>query len=168
MRRSLLLLTAIGAITFASSAYGKDNQSAAIASPGGQIVGAFIALSAKDARGMADWYRSKLGFRTMLERDIPERKIVAILLAREGSIVEIIQRADTRPAPTREDGKRSAIEIQGVFKVGLTVEKLQQLHDVLAAAGVEFDYHIVQPDGNRWRTFAVRDPEGNIVQFFGR
>lgn len=141
--------------------------SAATEAPGGTIRGAFFALSVKDAKAMAEWYRSRLGFRTMLERDLPERKIVAVLLERDGSMIELIQRADTHPAPVGEDGKRSAIKTQGVFKVALTVANLQQLHDRIAAAGVAFDYHIVQPEGNPWRTFAVRDPEGNIVQFFG-
>lgn len=136
------------------------------AAPGGSIQGAFFALSVADAKGMADWYRKSLGFRTLLERDLPERKIVAVLLERDGSIVELIQRADTQPAPLR-DGKRSAVSVYGIFKLGLTVSDLQGLHDRLAQAGTSFDYHIVQPEGHSFRTFAVRDPEGNIVQFFG-
>jgi catechol-2,3-dioxygenase len=135
--------------------------------PGAAIRGAFFALSVKDARNVAKWYREQLGFTTVVERDVPERNIVAILLQRDSSLIEIIQRTDTQPAPTGEDGKRSAIRTQGVFKIGLTVADLQGLHDKLRAGGVQFDYHIVQPDGNPWKTFAVRDPEGNIVQFFG-
>lgn len=140
---------------------------AATITPGGPVRGAFFALSVKDARKMADWYRNQLGFRTLLEREIARQRIVAILLERDASMIELIQRDDSRPAPARADGRRSAIEIQGIFKIGLSVTDLQGLHDRLEASGADFDYHIVQPDGNPWRTFAVRDPEGNIVQFFG-
>lgn len=115
---------------------------------------------------MAEWYRTNLGFRTLSERDIAEQKVVAILLERDQSIIELIQRDDSSPAPVGASGKRSAVQVQGIFKVGLAVTDLQGLHDQLEAAGVAFDYHIVQPDGLGRRTFAVRDPEGNIVQFF--
>lgn len=124
--------------------------------------GAFFALVVADARQVGDWYRNLLGFRVLLERNQPERNLVALLLEREGSMIEIVQRAR---------GGASSDEVlfsrPGIAKIGFMTSDLDALHAHLEAAGVRFNHHIVRPEGNPWRTFAVRDPEGNIVQFFG-
>jgi len=124
--------------------------------------GAFFALVVADARQVGDWYRSLLGFRTLLERNQPERNLVAMLLEREGSMIEIVQRARGE-AP----GDEALFSRPGIAKIGFMTSDLDALHGHLEAAGVRFNHHIVRPEGNPWRTFAVRDPEGNIVQFFG-
>lgn len=123
---------------------------------------AFFALVVADAARTADWYRGLLGFRTLTERNQPERNLVAFLLEREGAMIEIVQRAQGAPPDDATLFSRP-----GIAKIGFVTSDLDALHDHLQAAGVRFNHHIVRPEGNPMRTFAVRDPEGNIVQFFG-
>lgn len=132
-----------------------------------EFCGTFFALSVANAKDVAEWYCKHLGFRTLIERDLPEHKIVGMVLERERSLIEIIQRDGTQPPPEDANGKRGAFNLYGIFKIGFAVTDLQILHDRLEAEQVAFEFHILQPAGNPWRTFGVRDPEGNIVQFFG-
>ncbi len=124
--------------------------------------GAFFALVVADARQVGDWYRNQLGFRTLLERNQPERNLVALLLERDGAMIEIVQRARGE-TPTDE----ILFSRPGIAKIGFMTSNLDALHAHFEAAGVRFNHHIVRPEGNPWRTFAVRDPAGTIVQFFG-
>lgn len=123
---------------------------------------AFFALVVADAREVGDWYRNLLGFRTLLERNQPERNLVALLLERDGAMIEIVQRAQGAPP-----GDEALFSRPGIAKIGFMTGDLDALQARLEAAGVRFNHRIVRPEGNPWRTFAVRDPAGNIVQFFG-
>jgi hypothetical protein len=55
----------------------------------------------------------------------------------------------------------------GLFKLGFWVDRLEHLEAQLRQQGVRFSHGIVTPPGSDYRTFAVHDPEGNIVQFLG-
>jgi catechol 2,3-dioxygenase-like lactoylglutathione lyase family enzyme len=125
--------------------------------------GAFFALVVADAPRVADWYRGLLGFRTLAERNQPERGVVAMLLERDGAMIEIVQRAQGTPPDDATLFSRP-----GIAKIGFGTADLDALHAHLEAAGVRFNHHIVRPEESALRTFAVRDPEGNIVQFFGQ
>ena len=154
------LLVAASVLPFAAPAAA---QPAPSVPPLPALRGAFFALVVTDARQTADWYRGLLGFRILLERDQPERNIVAMLLERDGAMIEIVQRAQGTPPDDATLFSRP-----GIAKVGFIVGDLEALHARLEAADVRFNHHIVRPEGNPLRTFAVRDPEGNIVQFFGQ
>jgi catechol 2,3-dioxygenase-like lactoylglutathione lyase family enzyme len=129
--------------------------------------GAFAAISVPDAAAAAAWYKARLGFVALREGALPNGMAVA-LLQRGNDLLEIVS-----PAPaTRLAGAAVApserFRRDGIFKLGFIVDDLDALAARLEGDGVAFNHGIVRPEGNPYRTFAVTDPDGNTIQFFGR
>lgn len=129
--------------------------------------GAFTAISAADARGLGRWYADMLGFQEVQAGEVAERKIVFVLFRKGDNLIEMVQLPDSAPAPAAAGGEREAWRARGYFKSGFWVDDLDGLEARLRTKNATFMHGIVRPQGQPWRTFAVRDPEGNIVQFFG-
>lgn len=131
-------------------------------------VGGFIAIMAEDARGLATWYEENLGFRIVQEGQRDDGKSRFVLLALGSSQIEILQNPGATKPPIDDEGVRAAWRQQGFFKAGFVVPDLDGLETKLRGKRTAFSHGIVQPPGNPYRTFAVRDPEGNVIQFFGK
>lgn len=126
--------------------------------------GAFYAISVQDIDRAVAWYTRYLGFATTSRGGNDQRK--GALLARPGALLELgefnsaVAREDLRPGLESHD-------VYGLFKLGFTTASLDEAYEFLQREGVEVFFSIVTAsDGNR--TFGVKDPEGNIIQFFGR
>ncbi|UDF04979.1 VOC family protein [Asticcacaulis sp. AND118] len=130
--------------------------------------GGFMAVSVADARATARWYTQMLGFAVTQEGAVPDRPIRFAFLANGDSLIEIIERPDAAPPPLAENSQRQAWRTHGIFKAGFWTDDIEALETHLTAKGALFSHRIVRPDGAPYRTLAVRDPEGNIVQIFGR
>lgn len=125
--------------------------------------GAFHAISVGDIDDSITWYTEHLGF-TVESRGGNEQRQGALLI-RPGTVLEIGQFADAVPRNQLEAGIESH-EIFGVFKLGFTTANLDATFKALDESGVEVFFPIVEAsDGNR--TFGIKDPEGNIIQFLG-
>lgn len=133
-----------------------------------QITGAFIAISAADAPKLATWYEANLGFETLLAGQTPDGQTRYALLTLGATQIEIIERKDSRAPMPAANGKREAYRTQGYFKAGFIVNDIDALEARLKTKGAEFSRGVVQPSGNPYRTFAVYDPEGNVLQVFGK
>jgi len=165
-KRAFLKLAA--AAWFAPAAAAAHGTSPHLASGAGpRISGGFLAVSAADAAALGAWWREMLGFEVLLQASLPEHGVEALLLTRGASLVEIMQRREAEPAQTDAHGAREAWRRHGYFKAGFFVDDLDALEADLRARGGAFEHGVVRPQGNPLRTFAVRDPEGNLVQFFG-
>jgi catechol 2,3-dioxygenase-like lactoylglutathione lyase family enzyme/ketosteroid isomerase-like protein len=129
--------------------------------------GSFFAVSVKDAPAAARWYRERLGFETLREGVSPDGKTGFALLRRQDDLIEIVQRqgAVDPPAAAAEDRSYE----RGLFKVGFWVgDGLAALEADLRAKGTAFEFGITTPPRADYQTFAVTDPDGNVVQFFGQ
>jgi catechol 2,3-dioxygenase-like lactoylglutathione lyase family enzyme/ketosteroid isomerase-like protein len=126
--------------------------------------GAFFAVSARDAVATAAWYRDRLGFETLREGASPDGKTRFALLRRRDDLIEIVQRTGAVPAPAAATEDRSYEH--GLLKVGFWVEDLAGLAAALKAKGTAFAFDITTPPRADYETFAVTDPDGNVVQFF--
>ena len=62
---------------------------------------------------------------------------------------------------------RLGFGMHGFFKAGLHVRDVEALRDTLRARGVDFVYQLARAKDFPLRSFTVRDPEGNLLQFFG-
>jgi len=134
-----------------------------------QPAGAFFALSVKDVNRMAGWYRSRLGFGTVKEGTVvlDSVRVRYALLEGEGTVVEMIERSDARPLSALAPRGLEAHQVHGFFKAGLHVRDVEALRDTLRARGVDFVYQLARAKDFPLRSFTVRDPEGNLLQFFG-
>jgi len=105
------------------------------------------------------WYQRHLGYEVISRADNETRS--GVLLQRPGSLLELAAFAD---AAARHPGLESH-QVYGVFKLGFSTPDLDQMFTKLQAADVTLFFPIVTtPEGHR--TFGVKDPEGNIIQFF--
>ena len=128
----------------------------------------FFALSVENIELMSDWYSDTFGLDTALEATRPPPDGPVVLLVGTSAIVELQQRTDARDLHDRDGLRRNAHTVLGVFKVGLRVEDIDRTLAKLESQNVPLLHGIVQlPDSVGYRTFAVHDPEGNVVQFFG-
>ncbi len=125
--------------------------------------GTFFALSVQNIENMKDWYIQELGFELVSQGGNEQRKgailkghHVTIELAEFESAVSL-----NSLAPSLESH-----EVHGYFKIGFSVKDLDALFKEVQSRKLTHFFGIVNAsDGTR--TFAIKDPEGNIIQFFG-
>lgn len=128
----------------------------------------FYALSVKNLAAMSDWYAEAFELEVVLEAQRPPPDGPVILLNGPTAIVELQQRADSRDVHDMDGRRRNAHTVMGVFKIGLHVADIDQTLSQLQRLEVPLLHGIVQlPASVGLRTFAVHDPEGNVIQFFG-
>src|SRR5689334_16447601 len=125
--------------------------------------GTFFALSVADIDASVKWYCDLLGFAILSQGASPDGSTRFALLRRNNDLVEIVQRKSAVHPPSMPDRSHE----WGIFKTGFWVEDLRAMESTLREKGAVFSHGIVTPRGANYQTFAVKDPDGNIVQFFG-
>jgi catechol 2,3-dioxygenase-like lactoylglutathione lyase family enzyme len=127
----------------------------------------FWAISVADLDSQLAWYRDTLGFAVFSQGTMPGPQIKFALLQQGSALIELLQIPDARSlrevAPNAPDQSR----IRGFFKGGAVVADVEGLFQRLRARGVRFAFELGKPPGGPYRVFGVRDPEGNLLQFFG-
>jgi len=78
------------------------------------------------------------------------------------------RRRQPEPETEAAPGSPEAHQIHGFFKSGFVVQDLDEIYERLKVRKVTLAYDLGQPPGGPYRSFGVRDPEGNLLQFFGR
>lgn len=125
--------------------------------------GVFFALSVRDLEKVKDWYVQKLGFELVSQGGNEQRK--GAILKGHNVTIELAEFATAMPLNSLKPSVESH-EIYGYFKVGFSVKDLDALFKAMESREVTHFFGIVNAsDGTR--TFAIKDPEGNIIQFFG-
>ena len=116
----------------------------------------FVALSVADHDGMVDWYIKVLGYQLISRGENAER--TGSLLRRGDDLLEIASFSNS------EHDKREAHLVHGIMKFGYVVSDINVRFDTLKDQAEVF-FPVVSASGG-YQTFAIRDPEGNIIQFF--
>jgi catechol 2,3-dioxygenase-like lactoylglutathione lyase family enzyme len=133
----------------------------------GDSPGTFFAISVADLDKVLPWYRDMLGFRVYSEGVAPNRPIRFALLQQGAALIELLQLPDAKPRAEAAPGTTAAHQIHGFFKGGFVVKDIDAVYARLKRLGVKFDYELGKPPNGPYRSFGVRDPEGNLLQFFG-
>lgn len=132
--------------------------------PFAAVTAGYVALSVADLDASAEWYRTKLSLRVVKERSAsPDGKATATILAGEGLIVELVHHVDATPHPAG-----AAHLVRGFFKAGIVVNDLDAALRELERRHVTIRFRPFADEALGYRTFAIADNEGNIVQFFGK
>lgn len=158
--RCLALLLALG--TAPSSA--QEGPSAAPLL--GSAPGPFIALSVANLDRQIAWYRDTLGFTVAVRGTAGDRKIPYAHLRQGTVFLELLEWPGARARAQAAPGTTDPVEIHGFFKSGVTVADVAGLYHHLQARSVKLDYEL-RRHSNESRSFGLRDPEGNLWQFFG-
>lgn len=136
----------------------------------GNAPGPFVALSVANLEAEVAWYRDVLGF-TVFSQGVappnPRGEIHFALLQQGSALLEILQLPDAKPRSEAAPKNQEAVQIHGFFKSGFVVQDLDGLYARLRAKKVTFAFELTQPPNGPYRVFGVRDPEGNLLQFFG-
>lgn len=158
---ALILVTALAC--GCATQHGGNSSPARGASPS-----AFFAVSVADIDRMSEWYRKTLDLDVQSEGVAPGGRIRFVLLQRDGALVELLQLPDARPRSELAPAAPDAAQIHGVYKAGFVVADLDAEYARLERDGVAFEFPIVKPPQGPYRVFGLRDPEGNLIQIFGR
>ena len=132
----------------------------------GAAPGPFIALSVANLDRQIAWYRDTLGFTVSSRGTVGNRKIPYALLREGPVLLELLQWPGARPRAEAAPGTSDPVELHGFFKTGVVVRDVVALYHHFQAQGVKFDYELREHSKDS-RSFGLRDPEGNLWQFFG-
>lgn len=132
-----------------------------------KLNGAFFALSVASVDTVAEWYSVNLGFsidrKGQLVKDGPKFAI----LSRPGALIELAQFKNSKSRSSIGFPGAEAQDIYGIFKIGFEIENLDEMYQLAKKRGLNIFFPIVRPQNAPYRTFGIKDPENNIVQFFG-
>ena len=134
----------------------------------GASSGAFVALSVAGIDRSVAWYRDTLGFTVDTMGVAPNGVTRFALLSQGNALLELLQLPDAKPRTDAAPGTKNAYQIHGFFKAGFLVADIDAAHRHLRGLGVPLAYELGRPPNGPYRSFGVRDPEGNLLQFFGR
>lgn len=143
-------------------------ESATPPDPLGRAQGGFIAISVADVAMMSTWYQEKLGLAVVGSGETPDKIVKFVLLQGAGLVVELIQHGQAQPRSKAAPALTESYQIHGIFKAGLIVAELDHLYEGLKKKGVTIAHDIMPAQDVPMRSFIVEDPEGNLVQFFGK
>lgn len=130
--------------------------------------GGFVALSVASLDRLVPWYRDTLGFTVFSQGTGPNGGIRFALLQQGNALIEMLQFPDAKPRTEAEPGTTRPFQIHGVFKSGFVVADIDEVYRRIKEMGVPRAFELSKPPDGPYRTFGVRDPEGNVVQVFGR
>ncbi len=125
--------------------------------------GAFFAVSVAELDRSIDWYSTHFEFQVISRGDNATR--AGALLQRPGLMLELAAFSDGVPLqnvwPVAEFHR-----LHGPMKIGWQVEDIDAEYKRLEQAGVAVFFAPVAAHDGQW-TFAVRDPDGAVIQLFG-
>jgi catechol 2,3-dioxygenase-like lactoylglutathione lyase family enzyme len=130
--------------------------------------GAFFALSVADVAVMSRWYQQTFGLRVVASGEAPNKIARFAILDGDGLVVELIQHTQASDRSVVAPTATGAHMIHGIFKTGMVVPDLDVLYARFTNQGIAIVNELMPAKDMAMRSFAVRDPEGNLLQFFGR
>jgi catechol 2,3-dioxygenase-like lactoylglutathione lyase family enzyme len=133
-----------------------------------RLTGTFIALSVADAAASARWYESTLGFRVVKRIDPPNERVHIVLMEGDGAFLELLEHPTAKARTAWHADAKEAYDVRGIFKAGLIVERLDGLLQTLRERQVEIRHGPFDIPELKVRSFIAVDPDGNLLQFFGR
>jgi len=133
-----------------------------------KTTGAFFALSVADVDVLGKWYQDKLGFKVIASGEAPNKIAKFAILQTDGALIEMIQHRDAKPMSVVAPTVKAAHQIHGIFKIGMLVDDLDAVYKSLKDKQVAIAYDLMPAKDVPLRSFAVRDGEGNLIQFFGK
>jgi len=132
------------------------------------VNGGFVAISVPDLEASARWYVEKLDLEIVKQATSADKKSAVTILRGNGLDVELIWLADavslSKVAPELKGTQQS----HGIFKSGVFVDDLDSELKQLKSRNVTFAFEPFFYSSMQCRMFAIRDNDGNLLQFFGK
>jgi catechol 2,3-dioxygenase-like lactoylglutathione lyase family enzyme len=139
------------------------------ATPFSAVRGGFVAIVVPDLDASTRWYAEKLGLKVVKDHAVrPDKKAAVTILQANGLSVELIWFADAAPLAELAPQVSGSHEIHGILKAGIVVDDLDATLKELKSRGVTMAFETFYDKSMDCRMFAIRDNNGNILQFFGK
>jgi Lactoylglutathione lyase and related lyases len=131
--------------------------------------GGFVAITVPDLDASAKWYAEKLGLKMVKNHAMrPDNKAAVTILEGNGLAVELIWLADAVPLSKAAPQLKGPQDVYGILKSGIFVDDLDAALKELKSRNVTFAFDTFYDKSTDCRMFAIRDDNGNIIQFFGK
>ena len=171
MAKSVTTLLAI--LLMADVTMAQRESSSKTASGGAKPVfkahGAFVAITVPDIDVAAKWYVEKLGLKIVKNHAMrPDNKAGVTVLQGDGFAVELIWLDGSAPLSKVAPQVKGPQEIYGILKSGIYVDDLDATLKELKSRNVTMAFDTFYDKSMDCRMFAIRDNNGNILQFFGK
>ena len=128
--------------------------------------GTFFAVSVQDLGRTVDWYSKVFDLRPTMSNKTPQGTEVTVLEG-TGLVVELVRLPEAVSLATALPTLKAREYVHGIFKTGVIVTDFDGLLARLRAGGVEIAYGPFPARDTQRANLIVRDPEGNLIQFFG-
>lgn len=126
----------------------------------------FSAIIVDNIDTSIEWYTTILGFEVLNKVELTERGIAQANLKRGTIAMELIEldSAISRDelVTMNPDFKR----IQGIFKIGFSVESFNDWVTFLETSNVTFNGSVVVDEQSGKKMVIIKDPDGNSIQLF--
>ena len=131
--------------------------------------GGFVAITVPDLDESAKWYAEKLGLKIVKNHAMrPDNKAAVTILQGNGFAVELIWLADAAPLSKVAPQTKGPQDVHGILKSGIFVDDLDATLKELKSRNVTMAFDTFYDKSMDCRMFAIRDNNGNILQFFGK
>jgi catechol 2,3-dioxygenase-like lactoylglutathione lyase family enzyme len=127
----------------------------------------FVAMSVANIEASAQWYAEKLGLTVVKQATSADKSRAVAILQGHGLNVELIWLADAVPLAQIAPELKGSHQVHGIFKAGIFVDDLDAAWSELKSRHVSIAFEPFFDASMRCRMFAIRDGDGNILQFFG-
>ena len=125
----------------------------------------FSAVVVRNIGVSKSWYQSVFGLKVKTEsHDIQGGYKVAILES-ENLLVELMELRGSLSRDTLVANKVAGTQIRGHFKIGFKVDNIDACLKKLSQLQIEVP-HVWEDKVSRKRNFIIKDPDGNLIQFF--
>ncbi len=128
---------------------------------------AFFALSVADVGKTTAWYVDNLGFRVDKTGRIEKSGMEFALISRPDTLIEIVRFATAKSRAAAGLDPDRVHDVHGIMKVGFEVADIDALYKRAKDNKLRI-FDLVQARDVPLRTFGLYDPDGNIVQVFGK
>lgn len=132
------------------------------------VNGGFLALSVPHLAASEEWYIKTLGLKKIKHLTSADKKSAVTILQGNGLAVELIWLAQAVSLSSIAPELQGGHQLHGIFKAGIFVDDLDSAWKQLKSLDVIVAFEPFFDAAMQCRMFAIRDNNGNLLQFFGR
>lgn len=126
----------------------------------------FSAIMVSNVEQSIQWYSNVFGLTVRNRFDSEERGYKQVIMHSPEMLIELVEMKSKVTEEEALKDKPKGTAVIGFSKFGFTVTQFDELHKVLTDKKVIFAGRTVTDSVSGKRTFLIRDPDNNLLQFF--